>query len=470
MAALPAPPHSDAFLEGYVQQFLYTFRYFCTPHDFLHFLLDRINSTLSRAHQDPTSTFAKIYRRSLCVLQAWVEDCYTVDFTRNSGLLGQLEDFISSKILPLDGSAEHLLGLLEVGTDRRAEGSPRGTDLENPKEADEDTRPFNALCKRLSEDGLSRKGPLSARPALQSFPWRLPRGNGLVLPPHKERPYTIAAALPKPCFLEDFYGPCAKTSEKGPYFLTEYSTHQLFSQLTLLQQVRRVGIHTRSPTPGTLGAHRALSGHFPEEQTGRSGQLLPQQEAPAGAWSQQSRVLLSRQHCLQGPGLPLPSTLASQALEDDLRAIWGAKSLPPAPPRELGQPGSLCPHPAARVLPNFLHLHQSQPSGSPFPGPAILDHTAGDSSDAKLVIPPAVTGAAWTLGALRPENMGRPLWPTSVDCWLGIEPGIAEMAPTKPPPSLGPGLGHEALKAGNLNLFSPRPGRSCSKSATRSTS
>lgn len=246
---------SDAFLEGYVQQFLYTFRYFCTPQDFLHFLLDRISSTLSRyrlvrrvgkkacegtqgpgslarertaglglplqgtragagaaegqramekalhtplppptqagihspsrAHQDPTSTFTKIYRRSLCVLQAWVEDCYTVDFTRNTGLLGRLEDFISSKvasaplasqhsrlhrgrrcpdpplcfsqILPLDGSAEHLLGLLEVGTDRRADGSPRGTDLEDPKEAEEDARPFNALCKRFSEDGISRK-------------------------------------------------------------------------------------------------------------------------------------------------------------------------------------------------------------------------------------------------------------------------------------------------------------------------
>lgn len=41
--------------------------------------------------------------------------------------------------------------------DRRAEGSPRGTDLENPREAEEDARPFNALCKRLSEDGISRK-------------------------------------------------------------------------------------------------------------------------------------------------------------------------------------------------------------------------------------------------------------------------------------------------------------------------
>uniref|UniRef100_A0A673SLT3 Kinase non-catalytic C-lobe domain-containing protein 1 n=1 Tax=Suricata suricatta TaxID=37032 RepID=A0A673SLT3_SURSU len=217
---------SDAFLEGYVQQFLYTFRYFCTPHDFLHFLLDRINSTLSRAHQDPTSTFTKIYKRSFCLLQAWLEDCYAVDFTRNSGLLGRLEDFISSKILPLDGSAEHLLGLLEVGTDRRAEGTSRGTDLEDPKEAEEDTKPLNALCKRLSEDGISRK----------SFPWRLSRVNGLALPHHKERQYTIASALPKPCFFEDFYGPYAKANEKGPYFLTEYSTHQLFSQLTLLQQ------------------------------------------------------------------------------------------------------------------------------------------------------------------------------------------------------------------------------------------
>uniref|UniRef100_A0A4W2EEY2 Kinase non-catalytic C-lobe domain-containing protein 1 n=1 Tax=Bos indicus x Bos taurus TaxID=30522 RepID=A0A4W2EEY2_BOBOX len=215
-----------AFLEGYVQQFLYTFRYFCSPHDFLHFLLDRISSTLSRAHQEPTSTFTKIYRRSVCLLQAWLEDCYAVDFVRNAGLLGRLQDYLSSQILPLDGSAEHLLGLLEVGSERRAEGTLRGTDLEDPKDVEEDARPLNALCKRLSEDAVSRK----------SFPWRLSRGNGLALPHHKERQYSIASALPKPCFLEDFYGPYTKAGEKGPYFLTEYSTQQLFSQLTLLQQ------------------------------------------------------------------------------------------------------------------------------------------------------------------------------------------------------------------------------------------
>lgn len=62
----------------------------------------------------------------------------------------------SAQVLPLDSSAEHLLSLLEVGTERRAEGTPRSADLEDPKEA-EDTRPLAALCKRLSEDGGSRK-------------------------------------------------------------------------------------------------------------------------------------------------------------------------------------------------------------------------------------------------------------------------------------------------------------------------
>ena len=91
---------------------------------------------------------------------------------------------------------------------------------------------------------------------MQSFPWRLSRGNGLVPPHHKHRQYTIASALPKPCFLEDVCGPYAKASEKGPCFLTEYSTHQLFTQLTLLQQVR--GRPAALGAMGLKGGHRCL--------------------------------------------------------------------------------------------------------------------------------------------------------------------------------------------------------------------
>lgn len=82
-----------------------------------------------------------------------------------------------------------------------------------------------------------------------------------MLPHHKERQYTIASALPKPCFFEDFCSPYAKASEKGPYFLTEYSTHQLFTQLTLLQQVRdRQPGWRAGPTQLTYGASAGMLG------------------------------------------------------------------------------------------------------------------------------------------------------------------------------------------------------------------
>ena len=56
------------------------------------------DSSASRAHQEPTSTFTKIYRRSFCLLQAWLEDCYSVDFVRNAGLLGRLQHYLSSQV------------------------------------------------------------------------------------------------------------------------------------------------------------------------------------------------------------------------------------------------------------------------------------------------------------------------------------------------------------------------------------
>ncbi|XP_023492331.1 kinase non-catalytic C-lobe domain-containing protein 1 isoform X4 [Equus przewalskii] len=183
---------SDAFLEGYVQQFLYTFRYFCTPHDFLHFLLDRINSTLSR----PGWKTATLWT-SRGTLGCW-GDSRTSSPPRSCPWTAPRSTYWASWKWAWTGGPRAPRAAQTWRTPRR----PRRT-------------------------------PDPSMPS--SFPWRLSRSNGLVLP-HKERQYTIASALPKPCFFEDFYGPYAKASEKGPYFLTEYSTHQLFSQLTLLQQ------------------------------------------------------------------------------------------------------------------------------------------------------------------------------------------------------------------------------------------
>uniref|UniRef100_A0A8D0H606 Kinase non-catalytic C-lobe domain containing 1 n=1 Tax=Sphenodon punctatus TaxID=8508 RepID=A0A8D0H606_SPHPU len=211
----------NALLEGYVQQFLYTFRYFCTPEEFLQFLLDRIRSTLPSASLDLSSPLTKIYNRSVCILQAWIEDCYSVDFAINADLLCTLKHFITSKIVPLNGYGKQLLSLLKDTT-----GSKYGTPFQCYSL--EEWEEGNAKSfKKLSED-VSRK----------SFNWKLSKGNGPITPHQRDRPYTIASAIPKPCYnnlAEEFSGFYAR-ADGGSYFLAEYSSQQLCSQLTLLQQ------------------------------------------------------------------------------------------------------------------------------------------------------------------------------------------------------------------------------------------
>ncbi|NXU51129.1 KNDC1 protein, partial [Turnix velox] len=215
----------NAFLEGYVQQFLYTFRYFCTQEEFLQFLLDRISSALSSASLEPSTALTKICNRSFYILQAWVEDCYTVDFATNADLLCTLKEFISSKVVPLNGYGERLLSLLEDASTRRNDSSHQCSSMDKcEEEGEEDGKTLHSLCKKLSED---------------NFNWKLSKGVGPITQYQRERLYTISSVLPKPCynsFTEEFRGSLPKADEVGPYLLIEYSTQQLCSQLTLLQQ------------------------------------------------------------------------------------------------------------------------------------------------------------------------------------------------------------------------------------------
>ncbi|XP_074987085.1 kinase non-catalytic C-lobe domain-containing protein 1 isoform X3 [Caretta caretta] len=182
----------------------------------------------SHANEDPTSLLSKIYNRSFYILQAWIEDCYSVDFAIRSDLLCMLQDFISSKIAPLNGFGECLLAVLENAT-----GGKRGSVFqcynwdEWKEEEEDDPKSLHSLCKKLSED-VSQK----------SFNWKLSKGNGPIAHHQKERPYTVGSALPKPCYYsstEEFSGSYAKANEGGS-LLTEYSAQELCCQLTLLQQ------------------------------------------------------------------------------------------------------------------------------------------------------------------------------------------------------------------------------------------
>ncbi|XP_073526335.1 kinase non-catalytic C-lobe domain-containing protein 1-like, partial [Phyllobates terribilis] len=215
----------NAVVDGYVQQFFYAFRYFCCQEDLLKFLVDRINNTLPREDMDPSCLDAKIYHRSLVLLQAWIEECWSIDFSMNPDLLDKIEVLSNSQILPRDERGDYLLSLLQ-------ELSCKKCTISSPtlgSEKRDDTKSLHSLCTKFSEDNVSRK----------SFNWRLSKGNGLHIPHHREKTYTISAVLPRPCYpglVEDLSSYYMKGEECSTSSIQECSVQQIAAQLTLLQE------------------------------------------------------------------------------------------------------------------------------------------------------------------------------------------------------------------------------------------
>ncbi|XP_010765029.1 nuclear pore complex protein Nup214-like [Notothenia coriiceps] len=76
----------NAALEGYIQQFLYTYRFLCTPEQLLQFIMDKFIAA-ARQGPDMSGEAEKIFHRSMDLLQFWITDCRQVDFTPKSSLL-----------------------------------------------------------------------------------------------------------------------------------------------------------------------------------------------------------------------------------------------------------------------------------------------------------------------------------------------------------------------------------------------
>uniref|UniRef100_A0A8C7RDC7 Uncharacterized protein n=1 Tax=Oncorhynchus mykiss TaxID=8022 RepID=A0A8C7RDC7_ONCMY len=88
----------NAPLEGYIQQFLYTYRYFCTPQELLQFLMGKFTS-VAAGYVGYYRDSAKVYHRSLDVLQTWLTDYIMVDFSPKSSLLMTLENFLTTEVI-----------------------------------------------------------------------------------------------------------------------------------------------------------------------------------------------------------------------------------------------------------------------------------------------------------------------------------------------------------------------------------
>ncbi|KAK2823974.1 hypothetical protein Q5P01_021149 [Channa striata] len=214
----------NAAVEGYIQQFLYTYRFFCTPEQLLQFIMDKFISA-AREGSEMSRDSEKIFHRSLDLLQFWITDCKTMDFTPKSSLVNTLEHFLNTEVIPVDGRGEALLSALH---------SPLNTIWSQGRgslvsmEEDEDS-----VCLHSCTEDLEKKWMISSvvEPSA-SMP--------------KDKAFSVAAALPVPCYgslVDDLSNACLHSVERLPFSQNEYRAEHIAQQLTLLQQEIFQGCH-----------------------------------------------------------------------------------------------------------------------------------------------------------------------------------------------------------------------------------
>ncbi|XP_076599150.1 kinase non-catalytic C-lobe domain-containing protein 1 isoform X1 [Chaetodon auriga] len=258
----------NAAVEGYIQQFLYTYRFFSTPEQLLQFIMDKF---ISAARQGPNMSgdSEKIFHRSLDVLQFWITDCRLVDFTPKSSLVDMVETFLNTEVIPVDSRGEALLAALH-GSPCMTWSQRRGSLISFEEEDD-------SACMHSSTEDLGRK-------------WRFSR----VVEPSaslpKEKAFTISAALPMPCY-SSMVDVCLHGEERLPFSQTECSAQHAAQQLTLLQQEMFQGCHPvhflNSRTQGVrdkvLTPNKNVSQHVPPAE----GSSQPVNEGPSDSYLQQ---------------------------------------------------------------------------------------------------------------------------------------------------------------------------------------
>ncbi|XP_053189054.1 kinase non-catalytic C-lobe domain-containing protein 1 [Scomber japonicus] len=263
----------NAAVEGYIQQFLYTYRFFCTPEQFLQFIMDKFISA-AREGPDMSEDGVKIFHRSLDLLQFWITDCKAVDFTPKSSCVDTLENFINTEIIPVDSRGQALLAALRSPLSMTWS---KGGGSQISFEEDD-----GSVDVHSSTEDLGRK-------------WRISR----VVEPSpsmsKEKAFSIAAALPIPCYgslVDDLSNVCLHSEERLPFSQNEYSAQHVAQQLTLLQQDIFQGCHpvhllnsrTQGIRDNVLNPNKNVSQHIPPAEG--SG-LLVTEGTPSDSYLQQ---------------------------------------------------------------------------------------------------------------------------------------------------------------------------------------
>ncbi|XP_051937203.1 kinase non-catalytic C-lobe domain-containing protein 1 [Hippocampus zosterae] len=205
----------NAASEGFIQQFLYTYRFFCTSEQLLQFIMEMFISVV-RDFPDRSESRANIMHRSLDLLHVWIMDCKTVDFMPNSNIVDVLENFLHNVVIPADVRGRVLLAALH---------SPPRTIWSTRRESQIGCIAQSFWGPLSTEDQVKKETVVEAS-----------------APIPKEKAFSIAAALPVPCSISLAYDP-SSSDEKLTFSQKNYSAKHVAQQLTLLQQDIFHGCH-----------------------------------------------------------------------------------------------------------------------------------------------------------------------------------------------------------------------------------
>ncbi|XP_057703559.1 kinase non-catalytic C-lobe domain-containing protein 1 [Corythoichthys intestinalis] len=205
----------NAASEGYIQQFLYTYRFFCTSEQLLQFIMETF-ITAVRECPDKSENSVNILHRSLDLLYMWIMDCKIVDFTPKSNVVAVLENFLRTVVIPADSRGQVLLTALQ---------SPPSKiwSLRKRSEIEYEAESF---CVQSSDEDHMRK-------------WKISSGVEPSASLPKEKDFSISAALPLPCYISNPYS----SDEHISFSQKNCSILNVAQQLTLLQQDIFHGCH-----------------------------------------------------------------------------------------------------------------------------------------------------------------------------------------------------------------------------------
>ncbi|KAJ8025439.1 Kinase non-catalytic C-lobe domain-containing protein 1 [Holothuria leucospilota] len=202
-----------AVMEGYLYQFLYTFRYFSKKQDLLSFIIEKFQ-TAEGLPIGLEECKKQISFRTVDIFHVWIEGFFEVDFRPDTDLMAEVISFISEKLVQVDQQGQALLQLIDL--------KDKSDGLTPVNDHNENSTTGSPFLSNLPGQGKSSQAPFTSRKGNKD---RLSVGGIMACFSKKSQKSGGDSA----------YLPVIAMNKEG-FSLSEHTSQTLAWQLTLIQQ------------------------------------------------------------------------------------------------------------------------------------------------------------------------------------------------------------------------------------------